>query len=157
MRNPIELELRMYGQIRPLREVLPKESVRIFVSAALPGASRITEIHLSVRCQSEGLVVREFHASIPGQGLTELVGQLPDVRAEGRHHGLGILARNFDQHRKPGVPFDERRDVGIATPGNEVAFPMTRDGSVFDLRSAIGNGPSIDNLPPPQPPDIAVS
>ena len=147
----------MDGQIRPPREVLPKKSVRIFVGAALPGASRITEIHLSVRRQGEGLVVREFHAAIPGQGLTELVWPLPDVRAKGRHHGLGVLARDFHQHRKPGVPLDERREVGIATSGNEVAFPMTRDGSVFDLRSAIGNGNPIDNLPTPQSPDIAVS
>lgn len=60
----------MCRTIRALREVLPKEPVRVFVGAALPGASRITEIHLGVRRQGGGLVVREFHASIPGQRLT---------------------------------------------------------------------------------------
>lgn len=60
----------MCREIRALREVLPKESVRVFVGAALPGALGIAEIHLGVRRQGEGLVVREFHASIPGQRLT---------------------------------------------------------------------------------------
>lgn len=54
-------------EIRALREVLPKESVCVFVGTALPRTSRITEIHLGVRCQGEGFVVREFHAAIPGQ------------------------------------------------------------------------------------------
>ena len=147
----------MGGEIRALREILPKESVCVFIGTALPGASGITEIHLGVRRQGEGLVVREFHASIPGQRLTELVRQLPDLRAEGRHHGLGVLASDFHEHRKPGVPLDESRDVGIGTSGNEVTFPMTGDGSVRDLRGAIGNGDPIDNLATPQSPDIAVS
>jgi hypothetical protein len=63
----------MDREIRPLREVLPKEFVRVFVGAALPGALGIAEIHLGVRRQGEALVVREFHASIPGQRLTEQV------------------------------------------------------------------------------------
>ncbi len=123
----------------------------------MPGASGITEIYLGVSRQGERFVVREFHAAIPGQRLTELVRQRPDLGAQGPHHGVGVLARDFQEHRKPGVPLDKRRDVGIATSGNEVTFPMTRDGSVFDLRRAIGNGDPIDNLPTPQSPDIAVS
>ena len=139
----------MGREIRALREILPKESVGVFVCAALPGASGITEIHLGVRCQGEGLVVGEFHAAIPGQRLTKLFRQLPDVRAEGRHHGLGILASDFHEHRKPGVPLDESHNVGIAASGNEVAFPMTRGGSVRDLRRAMSNRDSIDNLATP--------
>ena len=64
---PIELGLRMCREIRALREVLPKESVCVFVGAALPRASGITEIHLGVRRQGEGFGVGEFHATIPGQ------------------------------------------------------------------------------------------
>ncbi len=52
----------MCREIHALREVLPKESVCVFVGAALPGASGITKIHLSVRRQGEGFVVREFHS-----------------------------------------------------------------------------------------------
>jgi hypothetical protein len=52
--------------------------------------------------------------SIPRQRLTESLRQRSDVRAEGRHHCLGVLACNFDEHRKQGVPLDERRDMGIA-------------------------------------------
>lgn len=146
----------MCREIRALREVLPKKSVRVFVGAALPGASGVTEIHLSVRCQGEGLVVRELHASIPGQGLTELAWQFPDLRAEGRHHGLGVLARDFHEHRKPGVPLDERRDVGIAPSSNEVAFPMSRNSSVLDRRGSMGNRDPVDNLATTQSSNIAV-
>lgn len=49
LRNPVELGLRMCRELRALRKVLPKESVRVFVGAALPGALRITEIHPRVR------------------------------------------------------------------------------------------------------------
>lgn len=101
-------------------------------------------------------MVREFHASIPGQRLTEPLRKLSDLRAEGRHHGLGVLAVNLHKHCKPGVPLDERRDVGIATSGNEVAFPMPRDGSVLDLGGSIGDGDPVDNLATTQSPDIAV-
>lgn len=146
----------MRREIRAPREVLPQESIRVFVGATLPRTPGITEIHMGVRCQSKGLVVREFHPSIPSQRVTELFRQLPDLHTEGRHHGLGVLARNFHEHRKPGVPLDERRDVGIATSGHKVAFPMTRDGSGLNLRGAIGNRDPIDNLATPQSPDIAV-
>ncbi len=146
----------MCREIRALREVLPKESVRVFVGAALPGALGIAEIHQGVRRQGEGLVVRQFHASIPRQRLTEPLRKCSDLRAEGRHHGLGVLAVHFHKHRKPGVPLDERRDVGIATSGNEVAFPMPRNGSVLDLRGSIGNRDPVDNLATTQSPDVAV-
>lgn len=53
----------MYREIRALWEVLPKESVRVFVGAALPGTLGIAEIHQGVRCQGEGLVV--CHAGSP--------------------------------------------------------------------------------------------
>ncbi len=45
----------MCGEIRAAREVLPKESVRVFVGAALPGALGIAKIHLGVRRQGEVL------------------------------------------------------------------------------------------------------
>ncbi len=78
------------------------------------------------------------------------------MRAEGSHHGLGVLAVDFHEHRKPGVPLDERRDVGITASGNEVAFPMPGNGSVLDLRGSIGNRDTVDNLAATQAPDIAV-
>lgn len=147
----------MHRESRALQEILPKESVCVFVGAALPGTLGIAEIHQGVRCQGEGLLVRQFHTSIPRQRLAELFGQRPDVRAEGRHHGLGALAADFDEHRKSGVPLDERRDVSIVTSGNEVALPMSENGSVCDLRGAIGNRDPVDNVATTQSSDIAMS
>lgn len=146
----------MGREIRALREVLPKESVRVFVGAALPGALGIAEIYQGVRCQGEGLVARQFHASIPRQRLPEPLRKFSDLRAESRHHGLGVLAVDFHEHRKPGMPLDERRDMGIAPSGNEIAFPMPGNGSVLDLRGSIGNRDPVDNLATTQSPDIAV-
>jgi hypothetical protein len=101
----------MRREIRAPRDVLPQSR---FVYSLVPrchGPPGITEIHMGVRCQSKGLVVREFHPSILAQRVTEPFRQLPDRHTEGRHHGLGALARNVHEHRKPGVPLDERRSV----------------------------------------------
>lgn len=60
----------------PLGEVLAQEPVGVLVRAALPRAVWITEVDLHVgRCR-EPLVVRELLASVPGQGLVQMVEQL---------------------------------------------------------------------------------
>lgn len=78
------------------------------------------------------------------------------MRAEGSHHGLGILAVDVHEQRKPGVPLDESRDVGIPASGNEVAFPMPGNGSVLDRRGSMGDRDTVDNLATTQSSDIAV-
>ena len=64
-------------------------------------------------------MVREFHAAITGQRLTEPVRQLLDLRAESRYHDLAVLARDFHKHCKPGMRLDEHRNVGITSSGNQ--------------------------------------
>jgi hypothetical protein len=60
----------MCREIRAFREVLPKESVCVFVGAALTGALGFAIIYLGFRRQGEDCVVREFLAAIPGKRLT---------------------------------------------------------------------------------------
>jgi hypothetical protein len=78
------------------------------------------------------------------------------LRAEGSHYGLGVLAVDFHEHRKPGVPLDQRRNVGIPASGHEITLPMSGNGSVLNLRGPIGNRDTVDNLAATQAPDIAV-
>ena len=54
------------AQICALREVLPQQSVGIFVGAALPGASWIAKIDLDSRVNLETTVLSHFGSLIPG-------------------------------------------------------------------------------------------
>src|SRR5512132_1412683 len=56
------------------REVLTEQSVGVLVRAALPGASRVTEVHRDVGGDGEAAVVGELHAPVPGEARLELRG-----------------------------------------------------------------------------------
>ncbi len=44
------------------------------------------------------------------------------------------------------MPFYERRDVTVLRAPDEIAFPMTGDGAVFDLCRSFPNGNGVDDL-----------
>ena len=47
------------GQVRPFREVLSQQSVRVFVGAAPPGTLRIAEVHFYICGHCEALVLSQ--------------------------------------------------------------------------------------------------
>jgi len=57
----------MDGQVRPFREVLSQQPVRVFVAAALPRALWITEVDFHIRGHREALVLGHLQATVPGQ------------------------------------------------------------------------------------------
>src|ERR1019366_4017384 len=44
------------------------------------------------------------------------------------------------------MSFDQRGHVTVARPAQQIALPMTWDGSIFDFCWALANGNSIDDL-----------
>src|SRR5215208_952747 len=55
------------AQVRPLREVLPQQPVRVLVRAALPRAVRIAEVHLHTGVDPQPGVHAHFRTLVPGQ------------------------------------------------------------------------------------------
>lgn len=54
-------------EVSAFREVLPKQSVRVFIRAALPRILRITEVDLDPSCPGKAFVISHFRAPVPGQ------------------------------------------------------------------------------------------
>jgi len=50
-----------------------------------------------------------------------------------------LHARQVQQHREAGGPFDERADGGAIKAENEVALPMTRYGTVVGFSGALAD------------------
>jgi hypothetical protein len=73
-----ELGLAVQGQIGSVGQVLSQQPVGVFVRAALPWRPGIAEVDLDVRGEGQPLVVGQFLAPIPGQGLVEFARQFPD-------------------------------------------------------------------------------
>lgn len=66
----------MHRQVGAFREVLADESVRVLVGSSLPRAVRIAEVDLEFCREGDLFVSGEFGSLIPGQGLTQVFGQL---------------------------------------------------------------------------------
>ena len=103
----------MYGQIRFLGEVLPEQSVGVFIRSTLPGTLRIAEVDGDVGRQSEAFVVRHLQTAVPGQRSIEHARQLPGVLYQCRDDGRGVLARDLGQHHIARVPLHQRDDVSV--------------------------------------------
>ena len=71
--------------------------------------------------------------------------ELTHVARERRHDGIRISAGYFDEGRKPRPPFNQGHDVAVLRARDQVALPMARNGSVFDLggRSLMETAPII--------------
>ena len=80
------------GKIHSLGEVLPEQTVGVFVGAALPGTLWITEVDLDVRVQGEAFVISQFFAAIPGERLVEFTRQLVSLLDECVDHRFGVFA-----------------------------------------------------------------
>ena len=65
----------MHAEISALWKVLAQQAIRILVSAALPWAMRVAEVDLQPRINSQVHMLRHFCPLIPGQGLSNLLGQ----------------------------------------------------------------------------------
>jgi hypothetical protein len=61
------------------------------------------------------------------------------VARERRHDGIRVSAGYLDEGRKPRLPFNQGHDVAVLRTRDQVALPMARNGSVFDLGGTLSD------------------
>jgi hypothetical protein len=76
----VELGLRVHGQVSPLRQVLPKQTVGVLIGTTLPRTLRIAEVNVDVGRQRQAPMVRKLLAAVPGQRLRRSLERLVGVR-----------------------------------------------------------------------------
>ena len=59
----------------PLGEVLARQAVGVLVGAALPGAVRVTEVHLHIESGGHACMQGEFGSLIPCRAVAQQRGQ----------------------------------------------------------------------------------
>jgi hypothetical protein len=74
----IQGDLVELAEVSALGEVLAQQAVGVLVGAALPGATRVTEIDLDARVDRELQMLGHLLAVIPGQRATQLLRQSED-------------------------------------------------------------------------------
>ena len=91
----VELGLRVHGQVSPLRQVLPKQTVGVFIGTTLPRTLRIAEVNVDVGRQRQAPMVRKLLAAVPGQRLIQLIRYPLRLLDQRGNYGLGILVATF--------------------------------------------------------------
>lgn len=91
----------------------------------------IAEIYRDVGRQRESFVVRHFLAPIPCQGFVEFLRQLSGIFDQGVGDCRGIFPRQLDQHQIARLAFYQCRYLTILAATEEIAFPMSRHGSIL--------------------------
>ncbi len=103
-------------------------------------AAMDSEDHRSIRqCRSptEPSMLGELQASIPSQRFVQFRRQLLRVLDERRHDRLRFLAGYFRKHHVARMTFDQSRNVAVLRSGQQIAFPMTGHGTIFDRGRAL--------------------
>src|SRR5271170_5531838 len=147
----------MYTEISALREVLAQQAVSILVSAALPWAMRVAEVDLQSSINSQVYMLRHLCALIPGQGLTNLLGQGDDGACDscadrfctmtGKRGSvldpceiaIGRHARQMQQEREPCRAFYQSANRRTAQTENEIPLPVTGDRPISNLCWALAD------------------
>src|SRR5271169_171734 len=145
-RDPVQLRLRVAGKVSSLRQVLSQQTVGVFVGSSLPGAVRIAEVDFHICGYREGFVFGHLQSAIPGQRATQRCGKPANLPAQCGDDRSRVFAAHLDQGRKTRMPFHQRRDVTVFCAPNEIAFPMTGNGAVFDFRGSFPDGDGIYDL-----------
>lgn len=82
-------------------------------------------------------------ASIPGQGLVELLRQSPSILDQCIHHCLGVLSIHFHQHHIAAVALNQRGDLTIFATAQQIAFPVSWYCTIFDDGRPLAYGSRI--------------
>lgn len=123
-------------------EVLAQKGISIFIRDTLPRVLRIAEVDLQASVNPKLDVLGHLRTLIPGQRLTESIGQARHRSCDGIAHGFGAMAgqcrtvldalcslitfhaRQVQQHCEARGAFDERPDRGTPKSENKITFPM---------------------------------
>src|SRR5436190_22015115 len=69
----VQMSLRVHRQVSSLWKVLSQQSIGVLIRAALPRTLRIAEVNIDVGRERKSSVIRKLLASVPGQGLIQLI------------------------------------------------------------------------------------
>jgi hypothetical protein len=64
------------------------------------------------------------------------------------NHRFRFFAGHFNQHEETGMPFHECRNIAVLPTPQQIAFPMTRNRSIFRFGRSLADRNRIDDLPP---------
>src|ERR1035441_10598430 len=103
--------------------------------------ARVTEIHLDAGVECEANVLPHLLASIPGQRPAQVFGQFENLL---RKLILDVLGKPITiesaEHDKPRLALHQSRYGGLRPlADNQIAFPMTRNGTVVGFRRAFAD------------------
>src|SRR6478735_5178464 len=87
----VELGLRVHGQVSPLRQVLPQQTVGVLIGTTLPRTLRIAEVNVDIGCQRQAPMIRKLLAAVPGQRLIQLIRYRLRLLDQLGNNSLGIL------------------------------------------------------------------
>src|ERR1700675_3990614 len=87
-----------------------------------------------------------LQSAVPGERATQRRRKLLHVLAQSGHHRSGVLACYLHQHAEARTTLHQRDHVTVARPAQQIALPMTWDGSIFDFCWTLANGNGIDDL-----------
>lgn len=71
----VEVFLGVSGRVGSLGEVLARQAVGVLVGAALPGAVRVTEVHLHIERGGHACMQGEFGSLVPCRAVAQQRGQ----------------------------------------------------------------------------------
>ena len=127
-------------------QVAADEPVGVFVGSSLPGAVGVSEEHLHAGVVGQALVAGHFWALVPGQCAHRLVGQALDAAGERVTDLVGFPPqRQGDDDQVAGRALNQGRvRAGPVLADNQVAFPVTRDFPIRNVRTLI-NQPHPNN------------
>ena len=141
--------------VKPLRS-LPlgryslQQTVGVLVDATLPGAVRIGEVHLHPGGLGEALMGGPFPVLIVSHRQTFLGLDATGHLTKTVEGGFGTGVVHSGQHREQGRALHQSAHCGtVIGPLDQVAFPVSRDQPLFDLRWPMMNADHPWNLTPP--------
>src|ERR1019366_8902371 len=154
--HALEVVPRVAAEVGALGEVLAQQAVGVLVGAALPRTARVAEEDLQAGREAEFGVPGHLGALIPGQRSTQLLGQRRDRRSDRVADGFGAVscerwavldahltmaghAWQVEEDREPGGAFNQRADRRAVQAEDEIAFPMTGNRSIRDLRRPLAD------------------
>lgn len=94
---------------------------------------RLAQIDIYIGGQSESLVPGHPTPPIPSQRTIKFFWQLAGLFDQRLNDAVTVFVADLCQHHKTGVPLDQCGEEAIARARNQVSFPVTWYGPIFDF------------------------
>ena len=147
MRDGVQLVLGVARQVCALGQVLAQQAIGVLIGTALPGAVRIGKDELDRELLGPRLVLGHLVPSIIRQGFAQQRGHVPEFLREAYSGTPRIRPVHPGQENQACGALHQRPDRrAIASPLDQVAFPVAWHRAGSHLRGARSNRRHIENL-----------